>query len=175
MRHISLHIKLSILASIALAFALHIFIPVGYSVQLSLLHTTSYVKRFEKENATIQELSFTITEYEKLEKPDKHEIKVGDMYYDVVSVSVDDNKVYCKVYKDHEESGLVRLLSKHHHNNKSPNRNRRISFWGPVSNLSYPINLRFGETYHNNNKFFLLNNTRHLSGFTMPNLIPPEA
>lgn len=175
MRHISLHIKLSILASIALAFALHIFIPVGYSVQLSLLHTTSYIKRFEKENATIQELSFTITEYEKLEKPDRHEIIVGDMYYDVISISLDDNKVYCKVYKDHEESGLVRLLSKHHHNNKSPNRNRRIGFWGPVSNLSYPINLLLGEIYQNNDKYFSLNNNRHLSGFTMPNLIPPEA
>lgn len=148
--------------------------PLHYSIELSWLKNVSVTERIEEKRAIVKELVFDKDVYAKLEKPDKHEIKIGDHYYDVVSQSVKDGKVYCKVYADEEETGLRKILSRHHSDNKHSNRHKRISFWWPITGILTQSNFQL-----NNHFITILNygdNAMKLlfDVFIDDNLIPPE-
>jgi len=130
--------------------------------------------RIEKEHAATKQLVFTKDEYAQLHKPDKHEIRIGDHYFDIISISVAGDTVYCNVYADNEETELHNIISKQQSRNRHHNRTKRINFWWPVGSV---INASFFcvTTYLTNNTTFKNTNTWfRVSDYVAENLIPPE-
>lgn len=121
----------------------------------------------------VENISFTLSQWNDLD--DKHEIKIDDIYYDVVSYSINGENVILKVVKDHFESELRVVLSQVFNKNKLPNSDKKkINFFSSQIALELQLNLNFKNGFEEMlNKNFKFNFDSKTSSFIFIPQKPP--
>lgn len=109
------------------------------------IQTVRQHNQINKKNL-IENISLSLSQWNCLE--DKHEIKIDNIYYDVVSRSIVGQNVILKVIKDHFESKIRVVFAQVFNKSKLPNsEKKKINFYSSQIVFESQLNLNFKKGF----------------------------